>query len=211
MNDNGRKIESLLLLLARVVSALFNPLWFVIVLFVLMFTMTYLAVLPLFYKMYVLAVVLFFTVLLPLTAIFAYGRLLRLPKGYLSVKENRLIPYAFTLLSYFFGYLLMQRMLVPYYMTLVLLVALVAMLVCALVNVKWKISEHLAAAGAATGGVIFYGPLFTTHVVWWLCAMIFVSGLLATARMALGEHSLRQVFWGWTNGFVSCVVVLCCF
>ena len=68
MNDNGRKIESLLLLLARVVSALFNPLWFVIVLFVLMFTMTYLAVLPLFYKMYVLAVVLFFTVLLPLTA-----------------------------------------------------------------------------------------------------------------------------------------------
>lgn len=193
---------------ARVISALFNPFWFVTVMFVLMFTLTYLSMLPAFYKVYVLAVVLLFTILIPLAAIFIHGKVLKLPKGYLSAKENRIIPYAFTLLSYFFGYLLMQRMLIPYYMTILLLVALVAMLVCALVNVKWKISEHLTAAGAATGVVVFYGSLFTTGVVWWLCAMILISGLLGTARMVLGEHSLRQVFWGWVNGFMSCVIVL---
>ena len=159
---------------ARVISALFNPFWFVTVMFVLMFTLTYLSMLPAFYKVYVLAVVLLFTILIPLTAIFIHGKVLKLPKGYLSAKENRIIPYAFTLLSYFFGYLLMQRMLIPYYMTILLLVALVAMLVCAVVNAKWKISEHLTAAGAATGVVVFYGSLFTTGVVWWLCAMILI-------------------------------------
>lgn len=208
MSTSHDRYLRLQLAVARVISALFNPFWFVTVAFVLMFTATHLSVLPLFYKIYVLAVVILFTVLIPVGAIYVHGRLLRQPKGYLSEKENRLIPYAFTLLSYFFGYLLMQRLLIPYYMASMLLVSLVALLVCALVNVKWKISEHLTAAGAATGCVVFYGPLFTDQVVWWLCAMILISGLLGTARMTLGEHSLRQVLWGWVNGFVCCTVVL---
>ncbi len=193
---------------ARVISILFSPFLFATMVFVLMFKLTYLSLLPFSYKAYVLACIVLFTALLPVSSIYFYGRLLKLPKGYLSVKENRLVPYSFTLISYFFGYLLMQRLMLPYYMVNMLLVVLVVMLVCALANIKWKISEHMAVAGAATGCTLLYAPMFTGKALWWFCAVVMLSGLLGTARMTLRKDSLRQVFVGWIAGIVCCAIVL---
>lgn len=200
--------DRVLRIISRLVSAIFNPFYLVFIVFVLLFTWTYLVILPLFYKIFVLSLVFSFTILIPMVSIFVYGKLMKHPKGYLSAKENRLIPYALTLLSYFFGYLLMQKMMVPYYMTVILLAGLVCMLVCALVNIYWKISEHMTAVGAATAGLVSYGMLFECNVVWGLCFMIILSGLLGTARMILNEHTLKQILAGYLNGFVCTMFVI---
>lgn len=81
--------------------------------------------------------------------------------------------------------------------------ALVIQILCAIINVWWKISTHTAAIGGVTGALLAFSFLFAFNPVWWLCLTILVAGLLGSSRIILRQHTLPQVLTGYAIGLLA--------
>jgi membrane-associated phospholipid phosphatase len=97
---------------------------------------------------------------------------------------------------------------VPHIITSILVAALVVQILCALVNVWWKISTHTAAIGGVTGGVIAFAFIFNFNHIWWLTLVILLGGLVGSSRMMLRQHTLAQVVCGFLLGMLAVIVTV---
>ena len=189
--------EKGLMRVSRVVSAVFTPFSIPFLAYLVLFFLTYLRMMPLTYKVIVLAVVYCFTIFLP-----------TLTSRDLLERKRRYVPFLLTITSYAFGLAMMYRMRLPWYMINILWAALVIMIICVVLNLKWKLSEHMAGAGAVIGGVVVFSSLFNYNPVWWLCFFILITGLLGSARIILRHHTPGEVLSGFAVGLVCSVLVL---
>ena len=87
----------------------------------------------------------------------------------------------------------MHRLNIPWYMTGIILSALVVMIICVIVNLKWKLSEHMAGAGAVIGGLVAFSALFSYNPVWCYASLYWWLACWATARIILRHHTLGEV------------------
>ena len=202
------KEEKGLMQLSRVVSAVFTPFSIPFLAYLVLFFLTYLRMMPLAYKAIVLGVVYCFTIFLPTLTIFLFRKLNGFNRRDLLERRRRYIPFLLTITSYAFGLALMYRMRLPWYMVNILWAALVIMVICVILNLKWKLSEHMAGAGAVIGGVVVFSSLFNYNPVWWLCFFILVSGMLGSARLILRHHPPGEGVGGFTVGLVCSMLVL---
>lgn len=197
-----------LISLSRVVSAIFTPFSIPFLAFLILFLFSYLRIMPLQYKLIVLGVVYCFTILMPMLTIFLFRKINRLTPEELGERKHRFVPFILTITSYIFCLLMMQRLNMPWYMTGIILSALVMMIVCVIANLRWKLSEHMAGAGAIIGGLVAFSALFGYNPVWWLCLFILTAGILGTARLILSHHTLGEVMGGFFIGLVCSLLVL---
>ena len=200
--------EKRLLQASRVVSAVFTPFSIPFLAFLVIFFCTYLRMMPLSYKLLVLAIVYIFTIFLPTLTIFLFRKMNGFSLRDLVERRRRYVPFLLTITSYAFGLVMMYRMNLPWYMINIIWTALVIMVICVVVNLRWKLSEHMAGAGAVIGGVTVFCSLFNYNPVWLLCFFILVSGLLGSARIILKHHTLGEVLGGFFTGLVCSILVL---
>ena len=80
------------------------------------------------------------------------------------------------------------------------------MILCTLINFKWKISTHVASSGMMVGGLLSYSFIFNFNPVWWLCFFILLSGMLGTARIIVKQHTLLEVLAGFIIGLFCGVI-----
>lgn len=193
---------------AKVISAVFTPFSIPFLAFLILFIFSYLRIMPLQYKLIVLGVVYCFTILMPTLTIFIFRKINGFGSGELTERKKRYVPFILTITSYVFCLLMMHRLNIPWYMTGIILSALVMMIICVVVNLKWKLSEHMAGAGAVIGGLVAFSALFGYNPVWWLCLFILVAGVLGTARIILQHHTLGEVMGGFAVGLVCSLLVL---
>lgn len=198
--------EKQIILLARVVSLVFTPFYLPIVGMLVLFLFSYLNLLPWAYKLMVLILVYFFTILMPTLLIHFYRRTQGWSLVELGARERRMVPYVISILCYLCCVYLMQRLHMPHFMGAIVLGALLVQVVCAVVNVWWKISTHMAAIGGLTGGLFIFGELFSFNPVWWIAGVLVVSGVLGSSRMILRQHTLGQVLGGFAVGMLCAVV-----
>ena len=121
------------------------------------------------------------------------------------------IVYCFTILtiiSYVFCLLMMRKLNIPWYMTGIIFVSLVISIICILVNLKWKLSEHMAGMGGIIGGLVSFSARFSYNPVVWLCLFILIAGILGSARIVLGHHTLGEVLSGFVVGLVCSFLIL---
>ena len=194
--------EKYLRISARVLSAIFTPFYVPTVGFLALFLFTYLRMLPLSYQIVVLGIVYAFTVLLPMLGIYIYQKINGWSLRHLGHKEKRIVPYAMTILSYVCCLLLMYRLSIPLSLSGIIVAALMAMIICAVINVWWKISAHMTAIGEFVGGLVSFSFVFYYNPLGWFCFAILLSGALGTSRIILRQHSLSQVLVGFLVGFV---------
>ena len=187
---------------ARVLSTIFTPFYVPTVGFAALFLFTYLKMLPVLYQFIVVGVVYLFTVVLPMAAIYFYQKVNGWSLRHLGHREKRIVPYAMTIVSYVTCLLLMYRMGIPRFMSGILVSSLLAMIFCAVVNIWWKISAHMAAIGQFIGGMVSLSLLFFYDPIGWLCFAIIVAGMLGTSRIILRQHTLPEVLVGFVVGFV---------
>ena len=204
--SKGRNREKSIILTARVVSMLFTPFYLPLVGMMALFAFSYLGLMPWGYKLQVLTLVYLFTILLPSVLIHLYRRYRGWTLIELGHKERRAVPYVISILCYFFCIYLMDLLHIPHFMGTILYAALFIQVVCALINVWWKIST--AAIGGVAGALFVFGELFGFNPVWWLCVVLILAGILGTSRMILRQHSLLQVIVGFVVGIVCSVVGL---
>ena len=191
---------------AKVISAGFTPFSIPFLAFLVLFIFSYLRIMPLQYKLIVLGVVYCFTILMPTLTIFIFRKINGFSPEELVERKRRYIPFILTITSYVFCLLMMHRLNIPWYMTGIILSALVVMIICVIVNLKWKLSEHMAGAGI--GGLVAFSALFSYNPVWWLCLFIPVAGVLGTARIILRHHTLGEVMGGFAVGLICSLLVL---
>ena len=200
--------EKSIILAARVVSMVFTPFYLPIVGLIALFTLSYLRELPLPYMLQVLIMVYLFTILLPTVLIHLYRRYQGWSLIQLGNKERRMVPYVISILCYFACASWMDYLHIPHFMSNIVTAALFIQIVCALINVWWKISTHTAAIGGVAGALFVFGEYFSFNPVWWLCLVVILAGILGTSRMILRQHSLAQVVGGFWVGLVCSVLGL---
>ena len=200
--------EKNIILAARALSAVFTPFYLSLVGMTVLFTFSYLSQMPWGYKLSVLAMVYFFTILMPTMLIHFY-------RGYhgwtlieLGKKERRVVPYLLSIVSYFVCYYVMHRFNIPHFMSNILMAALVIQIVCALINVWWKISTHTAAIGGVVGALLAFSFIFMFNPITWLCFSLVLSGLVGTSRIILRQHTLSQVTAGFGVGVLIAFVII---
>ena len=198
--------EKKIILTARIMSMVFSPLYLPMVGLVALFIFSYLSLLPAGYKLMVLGLVYSFTVLLPTLLIRMYRRYQGWTPWQLSQKERRMVPYLISILCYFVCYYVMNVLLhTPHFMGSILMGALMIQVLCAIINIWWKISTHTAAIGGVAGALFVFAEIFGFNPVWWFCLVFFLAGLLGSARMYLRQHTLPQVVAGFGIGLVCAV------
>ena len=182
---------------ARVISAIFTPFSIPFLAFLILFLFSYLRIMPIQYKLIVLGVVYCFTILMPTLTIFLFRKINGFSPEDLGERKRRFMPFLLTITSYVFCLVMMHRLNIPWYMTGIILAALIMMVICIVVNLKWKLSEHMAGVGAIVGGLVSFSALFGYNPVWWLCLFILIAGVLGTARIILQHHTLGEVLVGF--------------
>ena len=193
---------------ARVISAIFTPFSIPFLAFLILFLFSYLRIMPIQYKLLVLGVVYCFTILMPTLTIFLFRKINGFSPEDLGERKRRFMPFLLTITSYVFCLVMMHRLNIPWYMTGIILAALIMMVICIVVNLKWKLSEHMAGVGAIVGGLVSFSALFGYNPVWWLCLFILIAGVLGTARIFLQHHTLGEVLVGFAVGLICSLLVL---
>lgn len=201
--------EKHIILAARVISALFTPFYLPLVSLLALFLFSYLSLLPLVYKLYVLTIVYLFTVLMPTLLIYLYRRFHGWSLIELGNRERRMVPYVISILNYIACLYVMDSNHIPHFMGSIVIAALFIQIVCAMINAWWKISTHTAATGGMVGALFAFGEIFGFNPVWWICLGIGIAGIVGTSRMILRQHSLSQVVMGFIVGFfLSALAIL---
>lgn len=198
--------EKEIIFTAKVLSVLFTPFYLPILGLLILFIFSYLSLLPLTYKLFLLLMFYLFTVFLPTALIRFYRRYQGWTLIELGSRERRAIPYVISIFSYLLCYYIMAATHVPHFMGSILIAALVIQVACAIINLFIKISTHTAAIGSVIGALLAFSVIFSFNPVWWLCIVLLLAGMVGTSRMILRQHSLRQVVLGYLAG-VACSFV----
>ena len=133
-----------MILAARILSMLFTPFYLPMVGLVALFVFSYMSIFPLYYKLEVLIMAYLFTILIPTVMIHFYRRYQGWNLIELGHRERRMVPYVISIVSYFTCVFVMERLHMPHFMSAIIIAALLLQIVCALINVWWKISTHTA-------------------------------------------------------------------
>lgn len=197
-----------IILVARIVSLLFTPFYLPLVALIALFVFSYLSVLPLSYKLSTLLLVYLGTVLVPTVMIHMYRHYQGWSLIQLGQKERRVMPYLISIMCYFVCYYIINVLHEPHMIGSILVAGLAIQILCALINVNWKVSTHSAAVGGMTGGLLAFSVIFNFNPVWWLCLCILIGGLVGTSRMILRQHTLAQVVTGYFIGLLGTFVVI---
>lgn len=205
------KRQKQIILAARIISMLFTPFYLPILGLVVLFTFSYLSMFPWDYKLRVLLLTYLFTILLPTVVIHLYRRYQGWTLIELGHRERRMVPYAISILCYFTCIYIMERLHMPHFMSSIVVAALAVQMVCALINVWWKISIHTAAIGGVGGALFAFSAYLGFNPVWWLCVVFLAAGVTGSCRMILRQHSLSQVVVGFWVGFLCAAVAILSF
>ena len=155
--------EKNIILTARIMSMLFTPFYLPLVGLVALFLFSYMSLLPLAYKLPMLLTVYLFTILLPSVLIHIYRRYQGWSTTELGKKERRIVPYIISIVCYFGCFFLMEYRNTPRVISIILVAALIIQMVCAFINIWWKISTHTRCGRSLTG--LFYQFLVQPHLV----------------------------------------------
>lgn len=192
-----------LILTARVLSLVFTPFYLSLVGVIALFWLSYLSQMPTAYKLFVVLLTYFFTILLPTLLIHFYRRSQGKHILTLAIKERRTIPYLLSIVSYFTGIWVMGLLHIPGAVASILTAAMFVQTVCALVNIWWKVSTHTAAIGGVVGALAAFSQIFLFNPTGWFCLTILLAGAVGTARMVLRQHTLGEVIAGFLLGTVT--------
>lgn len=200
--------EKNIIFTARIMSMIFTPFYLPIVGLIALFIFSYMSLLPMMYKLVMLAMVYLLTVVAPSLLIHLYQLCQGWTSHELGRKERRLVPYIISIVCYFACFFWMEYRNTPRVISIIVVVALTIQMVCALINIWWKISTHTAAIGGVAGGLVSYSIAFSFNPLWWLCFVLILAGAVGTARMILRQHSLSQVVGGFLVGAACAILVI---
>jgi len=148
-----------------------------------------------------------FTFMLPVLNIYLMYKLKRIHSITLSNRNERTFPYIMTAIFYFGLFYLFYDLRIYQTIKIFILCAGTAILLSALINLKFKISAHMVGLGGLIGMAFSLSLLFKYDTMFIIVAAILISGIVATARLYLNEHKPSEIYSGFFLG-VFCQFIL---
>ena len=163
-----------------------------------------LCLLPYGRRVAVLLVCMGITCILPLIFLSVLRHFKLVKDLHVEVREQRLIPYLFTALCYSVAAYYLYYCHSPQWFIMFMVGSAITVLLMALINLKWKISAHMAGIGGVVALIyqIHVQGLAAFDLFWLLCVSILVAGALGSARLVLKRHDTWQVLAGVVVGFL---------
>lgn len=170
----------------------------------LVFWVSVLCLLPYGTRVTVLLMCMGITCIIPLIFLSVLRHFKIVKNLHVDVREQRLIPYLFTALCYAVAAYYLYFHHSPQWFVMFMVGWAISVLVLALINLKWKISAHMAGIGGVVALIyqIHMQGLSAFDLLWPLCIAILVAGLLGSARLVLRRHDILQVVAGAVVGFL---------
>jgi len=143
-----------------------------------------------------LAMVALMTVVFPITSTLLLKRAGLVSSLELPTRQERLGPYIMTVIYYAMTWYLLLRAPLDVVASRLFFGATVAVMLTALITIRWKISAHMVGMGGLIGALaglnVVHGlGLFPIFVV-----AIILAGMLGTARLLTSDHTVGQVLAG---------------
>lgn len=186
--------------LSNVLSPLLMPTYGVFI----VFWVSVLCLLPYGTRVSVLLMCMGITCILPLIFLSVLRHFKLVKDLHVNIREQRFIPYMFTAVCYLVAaYYLYYRHSPQWFVTFMVGSAVTAV-VMALINLKWKISAHMAGICGVVALIyqIHVQGLSAFDLLWLLCLSVIVAGLVGSSRMVQRRHDLWQVLAGALVGFL---------
>lgn len=123
----------------------------------------------------------------------------------LNGQKERAIPYIITAICYGCSAWFVASRGAPVWVAMFFCGGVVASLINLAINFKWKISAHAAAISGIVALLIRLqrDVAVETQLFTWLLITVAAAGLLGSARVWLGRHTVWQVLAGYAVGFCS--------
>ncbi|MDO4511489.1 MAG: hypothetical protein Q4B68_06715 [Bacteroidales bacterium] len=210
MKANDVKYGRILVGLSRFASAMLSPLLIPTYGVLIALWCSYLSAYDMGLRVTVLLVVAGITCVLPMFFIATLHHFKLITDKLLVNRKERILPFIFTLLCHAAAaYYLYSRVHAPMWVVMFSAGGALAVLTSAVVNHWWKISAHMAGMAGIVALIYNMHMMMTEafNLVWVLMVAVLICGMLGTARIVLGRHTLGQVLAGALNGFF-CVSLL---
>ena len=123
----------------------------------------------------------------------------------LNGQKERLIPYVISIVGFLVTAWFMYSKGAPQWLSLFFAGGSIAAFVNLIINLKWKISAHAAGIAGVVALLIRIAKDGSPEpdIFFWLMLTIALAGLLGSARVWLGRHTVWQILAGYAVGFCS--------
>lgn len=152
---------------------------------------------------YIIGIVVFYTTILPALSAFVLKKFNFISSMEIGNRNERYIPYIFTIVSYFFCYWMLQKYSGLYIISTIILGACIAISISLVINLFFKISAHMIAIGGVCGLLIALQLIFMSDLIVIVIPFILFSGIVGTSRLILGAHKPAEVYSGFILGFFT--------
>lgn len=152
------------------------------------------------------AIVLGFNVVIPSLLVLLLKKLGLVQDVGLNGQQERFIPYIVCIACLIGTALFMHFKGAPTWLFMFFFGGAAAGIIEVIVNRWWKISVHAAGIAGIVALLLrmfMAGDYMSPATQWWLIVSVGLAGMLGSARIWLGRHTLMQVLAGYAVGFCS--------
>jgi hypothetical protein len=155
-------------------------------------------------KLFRLITVFFNTGFVPAFAVFLMWRLRLIDSVYLRTQKERIIPYAASMIFYFWCWYVLRTLAdTSPLLKQFLLGSFLAVVAAWLLNIYYKVSMH----AVAVGGMVAFGLLLTflqyDVTGLYFSVAVLITGLVCTSRLVVSDHHPFEIYTGLMAG-IAC-------
>lgn len=125
----------------------------------------------------------------------------------LKSQRDRIIPYIASGIWYFWVWNVWRNQeAFPHEMVVFAFAVFIASSIGFIFNIYMKVSMHAIALSTAVCFLCSLGLLYPVGLGIYLSIALFITGLVCTSRLILGDHSLKQIYWGLFIGIMAIAI-----
>lgn len=194
-------------ILSKILSYIFHPLliptWFVL----LLLRTNPFSFAGLSYGV-VVAVIAINTFMFPAISILLMRKLDFIESLEMPDNKQRIIPLVATIIFYVWAYLATRKLNFPFMTGIFMMGTLVSLFISFSINVFFKISLHMVGISGALTAMMLLVFISPSDMSYYFLAMILLTGAIASARLYLGAHTMKEVYVGFLVGMFGQVAGL---
>lgn len=199
--------------LAQVISILGHPIFMPLYAFgLLIYTNPYINMMVSTGSRYfIITILVVFTITLPAITALLFKLFGLIDSVFMKTTKERMWPFIITLIWYYMGYQLFNKIQVPQSLNLLMIGTISVISVAIIITIRWKISIHMLGIGGVIGAIIGISQRFQFDHSLLLIVLFLFAGLIGYSRLKTKSHNFQQIYIGFIIGLVIewiCVLYL---
>jgi len=140
---------------------------------------------------------------LPLVSVLLLKGLGFIESVYLKTQRERIIPFAISMIFYFWNWYVLKNNEAPLPLVAFFLAIFVASIIGFIANIYIKISMHTMAAGVVLAFVFLLADNETVNYTLYISVVVLLTGIVASSRLIVSNHTQGEIYTGLFVGVVS--------